>query len=254
MPPRYCEVALPVPLRSTFTYAVPASLDGEPLVGRRVVVPFGRRAMIGVGISESDGPPEIQRVREIAEVMDSLPALPPKLIELGHWISRYYLAPVGEAFRAMLPPEIELRHDREYSLTDSGRGYLRDLAAAEEITDVESAELTLLQQVDSAGSRPRKKRVNEAAAEKLVRLGYLAARDVLRQRKTRMQQIVAWRPGTTELLAGDAEKRIREILTATRGPLPLALLLEKAKASRAVVAPPRKSRHAGHVGRTDHAR
>ena len=47
--PRYCEVALPVPLRSTFTYAVPASLNGEPLVGRRVVVPFGSRAMIGVG-------------------------------------------------------------------------------------------------------------------------------------------------------------------------------------------------------------
>jgi len=38
MAPRYCEVALPVPLRSTFTYAVPASLAGEPLVGRRVVV------------------------------------------------------------------------------------------------------------------------------------------------------------------------------------------------------------------------
>ena len=72
--------------------------------------------------------------------MDPLPALPPKLIELGHWISRYYLAPIGETFRAMLPPEIELRHDREYSLTDSGRAYLRD-SPPPEITDVESAEL-----------------------------------------------------------------------------------------------------------------
>jgi primosomal protein N' (replication factor Y) (superfamily II helicase) len=234
MPPRYCEVALPVPLRSTFTYAVPASLDGEPLVGRRVVVPFGRRAMIGVGLSESGRSPDIPRIKEIAEVMDSLPALPPKLIELGHWISRYYLAPIGETFRAMLPPEIELRHDREYSLTDPGRAYLRDLAAAEERTDQEQSELALLQQLDGASSHPRKKRVNEAAAEKLVRLGYLAARDVLRQRKTRMQKIVAWRPGTTELLAGEAEKRIREVLTATRSPLPLALLLEKANASRAV--------------------
>src|ERR1022692_2105547 len=144
MLPRYCEVALPVPLRSTFTYAVPPALDGEPLVGRRVVVPFGKRAMIGVGLSESDLPPNVPRVKEIAELMDSLPALPPKLIELGHWISRYYLAPVGETFRAMLPPEIELRHDREYSLTDSGRAYLRDLAATEETTDVESSELNLL--------------------------------------------------------------------------------------------------------------
>ena len=198
--PRYCEVALPVPLRSTFTYAVPASFDGEQLVGRRVVVPFGRRAMIGVGLSESDRPAEIPRVKEIAELMDSIPALPPKLIELGHWISRYYLAPVGETFRAMLPPEIELRHDREYSLTDSGRAYLRELATAEEITDVETAELDLLRQIDKEDSpapsvRVRRRPGGEAAAEKLVRLGYLSARDVLRPRKTRVQQIVAWRPG-----------------------------------------------------------
>jgi primosomal protein N' (replication factor Y) (superfamily II helicase) len=235
MPPRYCEVALPVPLRSTFTYAVPASLDGESLVGRRVVVPFGRRAMIGVALSEPSCPPELLRIKEIAEVMDSVPALPPALIELGQWISRYYVAPIGETFRAMLPPEIELRHDREYSLTDAGRDYLLELAATAETTDQEQLELGLLRQVDGRPSRQRRKRMNVAAAEKLVRLGYLAAREVLHHRKTRMQQIVAWRPGTAELLAGPAEKRIREVLTSTRGPLPLPLLLEKADASRTVV-------------------
>src|SRR5277367_6293914 len=112
MASRYCEVALPVPLRSTFTYAVPASFEGESLIGRRMVVPFGRRAMIGVGLAESDHAPDFARfkssgkpaIKEIAELMDTLPALPSKLIELGYWISRYYLAPIGETFRAMLPP------------------------------------------------------------------------------------------------------------------------------------------------------
>ena len=68
--PRFCEVALPVPLRSTFTYAIPAAFNGEPLVGRRVVVPFGRRAMTGVALTESDFPPDLARIKEIAEVMD----------------------------------------------------------------------------------------------------------------------------------------------------------------------------------------
>src|SRR5271154_5707028 len=164
MSPRYCEVARPVPLRTTFTYAVPESLHGQSLIGRRMVVPFGRRAMVGVGLAEASVAPEqVARIREIVELMDPLPALPPKLIELGHWISRYYLAPVGETFRAMLPPEIELRHDREYSLTDSGRASLRELAAAAELTDEEQSELVLLQDVDGAGSRPRRKRVNDAA-------------------------------------------------------------------------------------------
>ncbi len=125
MAQRYCEVALPVPLRSTFTYALPGALNGETVVGRRVVVPFRNRPMIGVALAESDQPPDASRLRspikEVAEVMDPVPALPPKLIELGHWISRYYLAPIGEAFRAMLPPEIELRHDREYALTEAGQ-------------------------------------------------------------------------------------------------------------------------------------
>ncbi len=235
MAPRYCEVALPVPLRSTFTYAVPASLDGEPLVGRRVVVPFGRRAMIGVGLSESDRPPDIPRVKEIAQVMDSVPALPPKLLELGHWISRYYLAPVGEAFRAMLPPEIELRHDREYSLTDAGSAYLRELAATDELTDQEQSELALLQHVDNSGVSKRRKRIDEAAAEALVRRGYLSARDVLRQRKTRMQKIVSWNRNSDEQSVGQPEKRVREVLADAGAPLPLELLIKKAAVTPLVI-------------------
>ena len=254
--PRFAEVALPVPLRSTFTYAVPASLEGEPLIGRRVVVPFGRRAMTGVALAESDRPPDLARIKEIAEVMDSLPALPPKLLELGHWISRYYLAPIGEAFRAMLPPEIELRHGREYSLTDSGRAYLSDLASTPELTDEERAEAALLQKVDAPQPGKRRKRIDESAAEKLVRRGYLAAREVALHRKTRTQQIVAWRTdspasenglrqGTASAVATDAkgkgasasevDARIREFFANAAGPVPLAHLLEKANVSRAAV-------------------
>jgi primosomal protein N' (replication factor Y) (superfamily II helicase) len=243
MSTRFCEVALPVPLRSTFTYAVPASLNGEELIGRRLVVPFRNRAMVGVGLAVSDRAPEIARgkssIREIAEVMDPLPALPARLIELGHWVSRYYLAPIGETFRAMLPPEVELRHDREYSITDAGRKYLQELAAAAERTDAESAEFDLLRKIDSEGkslpSKRTRKSVAEALAEKLVRLGLLSAREVLRQKRARMQTIVAWNATNVEAPASAPEERIREVLTATRGPLPIGLLIEKAQVSRSVI-------------------
>jgi primosomal protein N' (replication factor Y) len=208
--------------------------------------------MIGVGISESDRPPDVARVKEIAGVMDQLPALPPKLIDLGHWISRYYLAPVGEAFRAMLPPEIELRHSRAFSLNDSGRTYLRELTAAKEITDAERAELDLLnlfgEDISAVpASRVRRWPGGEAAAEKLAHHGYLMVRDVVSQRKTRTQKIIAWNASPADAstaadhraksntTASEAEARIREVLASTRGPLPLPLLLEKASASRAVV-------------------
>ncbi len=247
MAPRYCQVALPVPLRSAFTYAVPAAMDGEPLAGRRVVVPFGRRAMTGVILAESDDLPRLKTpVKEIASLMDPLPALPPKLLELGHWISRYYLAPVGETFRAMLPPEIELRHDREYRLADAGRSYLRELAEAEQTTDVERAEGELLNHFDREGSpwtaaRMRGRPGAVAAAEQLVRHGYLEARAVVSRRKTRLQKIVAWNASSAEPSTGSVEERIREILTATRGPLPVAVLLQQAGVSRAVVERMEKS-------------
>jgi len=268
MPARYCEVALPVPLRSTFTYVLPASLesklDGQPLIGRRVVVPFRRRAMIGVVLAESAKLPNIARgasssaaspaaggsaaaaapaIREIAEVMDPLPALPAKLIELGEWISRYYLAPIGETFRGMLPPEVEVRHERGYSLTDAGRAYLDTLSQKLTLADAERAEAELLRRFDTAQAADaasesrarRRKRVDEVAAEGLVRRGYLAARDVLRHRETRKQKIVAWRPEGGERPFGQPEKRVREVLRDAGVPLPLEMLLEKAAVTPLVV-------------------
>src|SRR5574341_2690973 len=98
MTARYCEVALPVPLRNTFTYAVPGALAPDLVAGSRVVVPFRRKALIGV-VLELDQPelhgraPEGKEIREVVEVLDPLPALTPQLIELGRWIAGYYLAP-----------------------------------------------------------------------------------------------------------------------------------------------------------------
>ena len=75
--------------------------------------------------------------------------------------------------------------------------------------------------------------------KRLVRRGHLAAREVLRRRKTRTQKIVAWN-SPPEAAAPAARRsrreRVREILTATRGPLPLGICSEKAQVSRATVS------------------
>ena len=181
-----------------------------------MVVPFRNRAMIGVGLGESDEAPDFSRfksgkpaIKEIAELMDRVPALPPKLIELGHWISRYYVAPIGEAFRAMLPPEIELRSDREYSLTDAGRAYLQELSAAMRPRKLKNVELNCcgISKKGSSASRPCSSRARaEAAAEKLVRRGYATAREVLRSRgRARRKLSRGIRP--TPKLTSAAEKK-----------------------------------------------
>ena len=245
MTQRYLEVALPIPLRSAFTYAVPASCNGEELVGRRVLVPFRNRAMIGVGLAVATRAPESKRIKEIAELLDRVPALPPKLIELGQWISRYYLAPIGEAFRAMLPPEIELRHHREYWLTVDGRDYLEDLTTNEENTDVEAAELAFLRGFEKQKAETPERALTEtrvarmpggaAAAEKFVRRGHLAAHESIRRRKTRTQKIVTWRPNTEEHPIGQPEKRVREVLIDAGVPLPVEIVIERAAVTPLVI-------------------
>src|SRR3977135_312372 len=102
MTPPFCNVALPVPLRTTFTYAVPESLEGTVRPGSRVLVPFRKRVMVGLVVELTENAPTGTKMRESTRVLDFVPALTPKLIELANWIAGYYLAPIGEVFRAML--------------------------------------------------------------------------------------------------------------------------------------------------------
>src|ERR1700681_490252 len=98
---RFYNVALPVPLRTTFTYAVPESLRDSVQPGSRVLVPFRKKSLVGVVVDFTDKAPEKTKLREIMKVLELIPALTPALLELAKWIAGYYLAPVGEVFRAM---------------------------------------------------------------------------------------------------------------------------------------------------------
>ena len=69
-----CEVALPLPLRTTFTYKVPEALDEPTVTGVRVVVPFRNRAMLGVVLGRGDAS-DGASLKNVAEILDPLPAL-----------------------------------------------------------------------------------------------------------------------------------------------------------------------------------
>ena len=64
-----------------------------------------------------------------SKLIDLIPALTPKLLELGQWIASYYLAPIGEVFRAMLPPRPKLPASAQIVLTEAGRALAEKLEA-----------------------------------------------------------------------------------------------------------------------------
>ena len=99
---RYVDVILPLPLQGTFTYAVP---DGMSVgVGKRVLVPFGRsKTYVGLVDRLHDVKPEGYEVKGVRQVMDQEPIVTERQLKLWHWMSDYYLSPIGEVYKAALP-------------------------------------------------------------------------------------------------------------------------------------------------------
>jgi primosomal protein N' (replication factor Y) (superfamily II helicase) len=120
--PAYCEVALPVPLDHTFTYGV--KLGQQPQRGARVIVPFRNEKLIGVVTAIDAKPPVDVEVKYLEAVLDEEPLLSDHLLALAEWTAQYYLAPLGEVLRAMLPLTAEVRRTVYYRITDLGRDVL----------------------------------------------------------------------------------------------------------------------------------
>ena len=120
--PAYCEVALPVPLDRLFTYAV---REGQlPQRGARVIVPFRKEKLIGVVTGLNVTAPAEFEMRFIEAVLDDEPLLSDSLLALAEWMAQYYLAPLGEVLRGMLPLMAEVRRTVYYRITDLGRDVL----------------------------------------------------------------------------------------------------------------------------------
>ena len=152
--PEFCDVALPVPLDMVFSYRVPD--DASPVVGGRVLVPFRQQRMTGIVVEIHDRKPKVA-TKSLFSVIDPAPVLDEQLLRLGRWIADYYLAPLGEVFRTMLPLAAEFKRVIGYRITDSGH--------------------TALHLAGMSGSPVRSQRTPEDQAAEYRVLDYLASLD-----------------------------------------------------------------------------
>src|SRR5271170_2166493 len=238
----FCNVALPVPLRTTFTYAIPESLKGAIQPGSRILVPFRKKSLVGVVVDLTDQPPANVKLREIARLMEFAPALTPKLIELAQWIANYYLAPIGEVFRSMLPPITELKVHREIALTPSGRAAAESLGGGELSHGLTTAESALLQKVNAknvlaAFASAAKMGIAAATLQQLQQRGLIEIHERLSETKRKSQTVIAWKSLRTEegKTLREKEEKVRALLESERGPLPLPQLLKLAQVSRSLI-------------------
>jgi primosomal protein N' (replication factor Y) len=192
----FCDVALAVPLDMVFTYAIPPGM--EPAVGGRVLVPFRQQRLSGIVVELHDRPPQI-KIKKVIEALDVAPVLDEQLLKLGKWIADYYLAPVGEVFRTMLPLSAEFKRSITYHITDEGR--------------------MALHRAGMSGSPARSKRTPEQQLIEFRVLDYLAERENVRERNLRTATQVS-----NALLSGMVRKKwiAREDVSAARDAARLA--------------------------------
>ncbi len=234
--PLFCDVALAVPLDMVFTYAIPPGM--EPVVGGRVLVPFRQQRLSGIVVELHDRPPQVVtsqiaasqiKIKKVIEALDLSPVLDEQLLKLGKWIADYYLAPVGEVFRTMLPLSAEFKRSVAYRITDAGR--------------------MALHLAGMSGSPARSKRTPEQQLIEFRVLDYLAEREGVREERLRGATRVS-----RALLSGMVRKKwiAREDVSAARDAARLvkvAVLLaaeELAEASPPLDGP--EARH--HTGKT----
>ncbi len=236
--PEFCDVALPVPLDMVFTYRVAA--DTVPVVGGRVLVPFRQHRLTGIVVELHDRKPSVA-IKSILSVLDPSPVLDDQLLRLGRWIADYYLAPLGEVFRTMLPLNAEFKRAIAYRITPEGHmalhqaGTVGSSARSRRTPEEQAAEYRVLDYLGAQDSVPGETvqvreqalrsstRVTRAVLNGMVRKKWLVREDVSAARDaTRTVKIALLQSADGKL--NDNQRQIVDTLAASGGRVPVDAL------------------------------
>ncbi len=107
----FVEVAVALPAEHTFDYQVPRNLSPVAEIGKRVLVPFGKRRVTGYIIREKTSS-DREDVKDILQILDDLPLFGPSMVPFYQWVSNYYHYPLGKVIKGALPAGITVEDCR----------------------------------------------------------------------------------------------------------------------------------------------
>jgi primosomal protein N' (replication factor Y) len=101
--PVVLQVAVPVPVPRIFDYLAPEGAIPDDPCGCRVVVPFGRRALVGVVIGSTAAVDDPRHLRAAERWLDHASPFSGELWGTLRWAAAYYAHPLGEVLATALP-------------------------------------------------------------------------------------------------------------------------------------------------------
>ena len=114
------DIILPLAIADVYTYRVVDAREAsygtaapigdgraQALIGCRVLVPLGKKSVIGIIYRKHEGElPANVKVRDVLQIIDDTPIVTAKQLKLWEWLSSYYMCTLGEVMAAALPSEI----------------------------------------------------------------------------------------------------------------------------------------------------
>ncbi|MFN4885094.1 MAG: primosomal protein N' [Bacteroidota bacterium] len=111
----FVDVVVPLAVPKPLTYRVPMEWESYVNQGSRVVVPIGKsKKYTGIIWRVHEEVPKDHAAKYIDEVLDDLPILSKKQMELWNWMSQYYACTLGEIMSAALPTGLKLSSETIY--------------------------------------------------------------------------------------------------------------------------------------------
>lgn len=119
----YIEVAVALPVYNTFTYRVPENLSFFASIGKRALVPFGRRRVTGYIIGPSEHVDHC-KIKLVLDILDETPIFHSSMMPFFRWIADYYIYPIGEVIKSALPGGLNIYDFVAVAITERGKNAL----------------------------------------------------------------------------------------------------------------------------------
>jgi primosomal protein N' (replication factor Y) len=134
----FVEVILPLAISINYTYRVPYEMNDAIVVGKRVVVQFGKSKLYTAIVAKiTNQAPGKYEAKYIIDILDDAPVVTQRQLQFWAWLAEYYMCNEGEVMNAALPTALKLAsetrvmlnrdfeydrsqlHDKEFLITEA---------------------------------------------------------------------------------------------------------------------------------------
>jgi len=106
----FVRVVPEMALDRMFDYTLPSALAGRVQLGSRLRVPWGNREVLAYAV-DFPSKPEVEKCRDVIDVVGEEPLIPENLIKLARWMADYYCCDQAQALKGMLPDTVRAKED-----------------------------------------------------------------------------------------------------------------------------------------------